>query len=323
MAVPNVFANATGSIPLSQLDANFNTAITIGNTAVYLGNTTTTLGNVTLTNATISSSSIPLPQGYLYGCILSNNSSDATNDIDIAAGVCRDSTNAANITVSALTKRLDANWAAGTNQGMRYSGAAIADTTYHIYAVSTASGTQDIYADPSASATTALTHLQAETGGSSYIYARRIGSIIRASGTILSFVQDGDVFQLSLSVKDIDSTGSTNTAVSATLSSVPTGIRVKALFRGFVGNSAGRNNGVLFSDLSVTDQAPSTSVAAPGESIATFQTTNITTVNWGGDFGVFTNTSAQIRYRRDTNADASTQVGIITYGWIDSRGRDS
>ena len=51
--VPFVFGNATTSIPLSNLDANFNTGVTIGNTTVGLGNTVTTLGNVTLTNATI------------------------------------------------------------------------------------------------------------------------------------------------------------------------------------------------------------------------------------------------------------------------------
>ena len=58
MAVPNIFANVTTAIPLSQLDANFATAITLGNTAVYLGNTTTSFGNVTLTNATVSSGTI-------------------------------------------------------------------------------------------------------------------------------------------------------------------------------------------------------------------------------------------------------------------------
>jgi hypothetical protein len=55
MTVPNIFGSATSAIPLSQLDQNFATAITLGNTAVYLGNTTTSLGNVTLTNVTISS----------------------------------------------------------------------------------------------------------------------------------------------------------------------------------------------------------------------------------------------------------------------------
>ena len=54
MAVPNIFANVTTSIPLSQLDANFATAITLGNTTLLLGNTTTTVGNLTLTGAAVN-----------------------------------------------------------------------------------------------------------------------------------------------------------------------------------------------------------------------------------------------------------------------------
>jgi hypothetical protein len=54
--VPNVFGNATSAIPLSQLDANFNTTATLGNAAIGLGNTTTTVGNLTLANVTIVSS---------------------------------------------------------------------------------------------------------------------------------------------------------------------------------------------------------------------------------------------------------------------------
>ena len=65
MAVPNIFGTATAAIPLSQLDQNFATAITLGNTAVYLGNTTTSLGNVTLTNVTISSVATAFPNSYL------------------------------------------------------------------------------------------------------------------------------------------------------------------------------------------------------------------------------------------------------------------
>jgi hypothetical protein len=60
MAVPYTFGTATAAIPLSQLDTNFATAITLGNTAVYLGNTTTSIGNLTLTNATISSGSVTI-----------------------------------------------------------------------------------------------------------------------------------------------------------------------------------------------------------------------------------------------------------------------
>ena len=55
MAVPFTFATATTSIPLSQLDTNFATAITLGNTAIQLGNTVTTLNNMTFSNVTITS----------------------------------------------------------------------------------------------------------------------------------------------------------------------------------------------------------------------------------------------------------------------------
>lgn len=59
MAVPNIFATATSSIPLSQLDTNFATAITLGSTALYLGNTTTSVAGLTVTggafNGTVGS----------------------------------------------------------------------------------------------------------------------------------------------------------------------------------------------------------------------------------------------------------------------------
>jgi hypothetical protein len=54
MTVPYTFATAITSIPLSQLDSNFATAVTLGNTAMYLGNTTSSVGNLALTNTTIT-----------------------------------------------------------------------------------------------------------------------------------------------------------------------------------------------------------------------------------------------------------------------------
>jgi len=57
MPVPNVFGAATTAIPLTQLDANFNTVATLGNASVGLGNTTTTVGNLTLSNPTIVNAS--------------------------------------------------------------------------------------------------------------------------------------------------------------------------------------------------------------------------------------------------------------------------
>lgn len=60
MTVPYTFSGATSPIPLSQLDANFATPVTIGNTAVTLGNTVTTLNNLTLANVAITSTVAPI-----------------------------------------------------------------------------------------------------------------------------------------------------------------------------------------------------------------------------------------------------------------------
>jgi len=60
MAVPYTFGTATAAIPLSNLDNNFATTITLGNTAIQLGNTVTTLNNMTLANVTVSSGNLTL-----------------------------------------------------------------------------------------------------------------------------------------------------------------------------------------------------------------------------------------------------------------------
>jgi hypothetical protein len=76
MSVPYTFGTATASIPLSQLDSNFATAITIGNTAVQLGNTITTFGNVSLSNATVNSLSSPITAaqgGTGFSTLTANN----------------------------------------------------------------------------------------------------------------------------------------------------------------------------------------------------------------------------------------------------------
>jgi hypothetical protein len=261
-----------------------------------------------------------LPRGYLHGCTLSNNGSDATNDIDIAAGVCRDSTNAVDIIVPATTgKQLDANWAAGAAAGMRNSAAGIANGTYHIYAVRTAaSSAADFYAyagvagtdpDSSASISTMLTALQAETGGASYAYARRIGSIIRVSNAIKAFIQTGDFFEWVTPTQDWDQVNPGTSAVTRTLQ-VPLGIIVNALMIVGYLNSA-TTAYVYVSALDQTDSTPSAAfftTVAPAGGLAGAQAT------------VKTNSSAQVRSRQSASAAGAEQFGG-TIGYYDPRGR--
>jgi len=63
MAVPYTFATATSAIPLSNLDSNFATAITLGSTALTLGTTTTTVAGLTLTSPTLTTPALGTPSG--------------------------------------------------------------------------------------------------------------------------------------------------------------------------------------------------------------------------------------------------------------------
>jgi len=78
MAVPYTFANATTSIPLSQLDSNFATSITLGNTSVVLGNTVTSIGNLTLTTSTLTNTSAS--NVTITNVVSANLASNATVD---------------------------------------------------------------------------------------------------------------------------------------------------------------------------------------------------------------------------------------------------
>jgi len=255
------------------------------------------------------------PSGMLYGANFSNNAGDATNDIDFAVGKAADSTNTTLANLAAMTKRLDANWAAGTNQGMRYSGAAITNTTYHLWAVWQANGAnQDYYADPSATAATVLGHLQAETGGGSYLYLRRIGSIIRSGGAIVLFTQNGDLFIRTNRAVDIDAVNPGTSAVTATLS-VPTGIVVQAeIYMMIIDSTAATAISMYVTPLVAAD-------VAAGATAFTVASSITGSVSAGAAPGsIQTNTSGQVRYRLEgSNGDVSAR--ILTMGWIDNRGR--
>lgn len=249
-----------------------------------------------------------LPKGFLHGLTLSNNGADATNDIDITVGKCRSVDDETDMVLAtALTKRLDAAWAVGTNQGGLDTGS-IANTTYHIWLIKRSdTGVVDALFSTSASSPTMPTN---------YNYKRRIGSIIRSGATILGFVQDGDDFLLKAPVQDVNATNPGTSAVTRTLT-VPVGIRVKAyLTINTDGLTTADDPGaVLISDLSVTDTAPATSQSNMFHYITLAAETSV-----GGSAQVWTNTSAQVRSRIQISA-TNTKLYISTFGWLDPRGR--
>ncbi len=254
----------------------------------------------------LNSGSVYFPTGHLYGLTLSNNGTDATNDIDIAAGTARDSTDSANMVLaSALTKRLDATWAVGTNEGMLASGAAIADTTYHIFLIKrTDTGVVDIAADTSVTGANVAANTDA-----AYTLRRRIGSILRESGSIVPFFQTGRYFARSVPANSINVTNPGTSAVLRTLA-VPVGLKLLAKMAFYFEESASPgNNAILVTDPDQADTEPSlaafsifASILNNGVASATLET--------------MTNTSAQVRIRQ-RRSNANTFMRGVTHGWTD------
>lgn len=242
----------------------------------------------------------PLPRGYIDGCIVSNSTGDATNDIDVAAGVCRDSTNAFNISISAVTKQLDADWAAGTTAGMRYSGAAISNTTYHIFAIAKVDGTSDIFAYTGLDPTSVL-----PTG---YVYFRRIRSILRVGGAIQLEVQIGDYIRRKVPSIDLAGVSGNASAQTNTLPTVPTGIVVRVDLNVRMGTNGGY---VVFFAVGDTYPQPSTTSAA----LATVGDGSASPMGFAS---VWTNTSAQIGARTNSNPIVYSAAVL---GYLDTRGK--
>lgn len=251
------------------------------------------------------------PFGTINGLTISR--ATATT-FGIATGYCRneDGGTAYNMTLaSAFTKALTA-WAVGTGNGGIDTGAVANTTWYHVHLIRKDSDASiDVLYSLSATAPTM-------PGG--YTARRRLGAFkTNGSAQIIAFSQVGDEFLLDAAVVDIDATNPGTSAVTRTLGGVPTGVQVIAI--GSAGAYGGTNAiiGYVFSSLDISDQAPQTPGTAALSGF-TSGTTAIISTWFLADFRIRTNTSAQIRSRIHLSG-AADHVGVITRGWIDSRGK--
>lgn len=280
-------------------DANAARPITAGGTAA-----TTAAGARDALGLEIGSDipSFAAVSGLLYGLTLSNNVTDATNDIDIAVGSATDSTNANVMTLaSALTKRLDAAWAVGTGNGGLDTGA-IANTTYHVWLIKRVdTGVVDALFSTSATA---------PTMPANYTLKRRIGSFLRVSGAIKAFSQVGDEFLYTVPAADYAST-TLGTSRENIAISTPAGVVVTALMRVVMTNAA-------ITHVKISAQGETDTInSATGDTSIVNSVAGIITA---GVFRVRAGTNSQITARA---SNANTDLRIATYGYIDRRGRDA
>lgn len=245
------------------------------------------------------------PLGYIYGLTLSNNVSDATNDIDISAGQATDTTGAFTLTLaSTMTKRLDAAWTAGTGNGGLDAGS-IANAEYNVWEIRKDSdGSIDVLFSISPTA---------PTMPAGYTAKRRIGSFFRASGVIRPFIQKGDRFYYKTLPLDVDAT--LGTAATSYTISVPGG--AVAILNVFAQRSNPDSSVYVYSP-EITDQAISTTVSPLSNLIV--GAAGVVVTYMGTQIEVLTNATSQIRA---VSGAASTTFKAATVGYIDRRGKDA
>jgi len=256
-------------------------------------------------------SSMGLPtasRGLIDGLILSN-AADADHDITIAAGVARDSTDAYTMGLAAaITKQIDASWAAGNNAGGLDTGAVGNSTWYHVWLIRKDSdGSIDALFSTSATA---------PTMPAGYSYKRRIGSVLtNGSANLIAFYQSGNKFLWKASVFDVNA-GAINNAALATTLTVPTGVMVWPFFCATVLKAAATPSMAVASP-NVNDEDPNVIVSAGMVYTATAGGVGFTIRD---QQNLQTNTSAQLRFFASA---AGCSYYVRTYGWIDPRGRDA
>jgi len=260
------------------------------NSATILGS-----GNLVVTGS--------MPRGHIWGLTMSN-AADTANDITIAAGEARDEAGTEDMTLaSAITKRLDAGWSVGTNQGGLNTGSEANSTWYEVILIKrTDTGVVDVMFSTTANRTTLP---------ASYTIYRRIGWIRNSAGdAILQFTQVDDYFTWTTQVNDASFTAAT-AAAAVTLTAPPNSI---ARFRATMQCTTSTNAAVVtvFSEIVENNVTPAASTG-----IASLGGMDLA-ANTAGHFELRVSSASTIEHDSD---HTSTTIDISTFGFIDRRCR--
>lgn len=246
-----------------------------------------------------------MPRGHICGLTMSN-AADTANDITIAVGEARDEANTGDlILASAITKRLDAGWAVGTNQGGLNTGSVADSTWYEVHLIKRVdTSVVDVMFTTTANRTTLPAN---------YTLSRRIGWIRTqaAAAGIKQFSQTDDHFTWITQVNDVAASKATD-AAAVTLTAPPNSI---ARFRATadMSTSVNANSVIVFSEIAEGAVTP-----ALATGIGSLGYWDLVTGVSAGHFELRVSSTSTIEH------DASVAVGafdISTFGYIDLRCR--
>ncbi len=245
-------------------------------------------------------------KGFLWGLTTSRDGGDVSNDVNVEAGAAVDGTGAVYMNLSSeITKRADASWAVGDDQGGDDGTVANNDWNFVHLIYRSDTGVVDVLLSNSATSPTLPTN---------YDYSRRIGSFYRDSGVNVEWTQHGDVFMCAASSTDLFlSIVGTASRTLREVPGLPTGLRVRPIINVYSGTDAGDGPRLLFGDPDNTDA--STDVIASAGFQGAYSTANVCFVC---PFRV--NASNQIYYTIQN--DTFDDLDAYTVGWRDDRGRE-
>jgi len=247
---------------------------------------------------------LPMGLEWKTGLVYTPNVSDLEHDIDIAAGSIMDSTNTVRMNISAITKRIDATWAAGTNAGGLSDDDSLGNATwYGLFVLTKANGDSDaIFATTKARS---LSDAAATAAG--FIYSRLIGYVLTdGSANITRFIYNNANQYLwhSLNTQLFSEPSQVGVPVAVPVPPYQTG-----LFGGRLSTTSATTRFVRF-----TASQQANDAAAAGNADIACESDG--TVNQRNDthFSLYVGVDRTIRYR--CSHTANTTVRINTLGYI-------
>lgn len=247
-------------------------------------------GAETLTNKTLTGPLIngaprgEFLRGYISGLTVSNNASDATNDLDFTAGVAAsDGTTPTLMSLAAsMTKRLDANWVAGSGNGGLDTGSP-ANGWYYPYLIGKST-------DPAAADILFSASPTSPTMPSGWDLKRMILPFWRDAGAIRPFThRAGNDVTWVAPVEAFSNTTVSTTGALVTLAAPPVS-GAQAKVRSLLSNGA--TSYAWVRDATQVNDAAALSNCDMAVTSSSIRSTSMK--------NVFVNSSSQVRYRSDT-----------------------
>jgi hypothetical protein len=244
---------------------------------------------------------------------IANNATDANNDIDFSAGNFILNNGAGQgLLATGLTKRLDATWVAGTNQGGLLSGTKAINSTYHWFAIQKPDGTIDIGAILGVAGTTPDPTSVLPSGYTTFSKNPIVSVITDGSGNIINakykYKLDGNyICKYNTAITEFFRT---NTVVSSLQAiSIPAGIQTQA-YSSLVADISSISTGT-YSSATAQDfnKTTITSFAVAVVKIASF-----TNTVYSKPAPILSNTSKQIWFASEGSTNLSS-VGLYTDGF--------